>query len=582
MKRKLNYFSTIQFLFRYIKRHGKNFIMFYFGWFFDTVLAVVIPILSGIMIDEIIYYQNLETFLKISVTFVTLLFFSCILYFFIYAQHHYLMNMYTLDIKKDLFEHFQQCDAQYLSGESMGDITVMLQNYSQECMHFVIRNVIHFFNGMLRIVVIAMYLFQINWQIGIFILMAAPVSVTISTAFGKKIRTYGDKQRKYYGSYISWVFECLRGICDIRMLGAVSKVERDFTENHKKMFSVNIKSGLSSLTAENMVKLTNLATQLAIFTFAGYMAKSGDITMGALLVIVTFFSQLTFQISTCSNSFLDAQTRVSYVQRVYDFLNSPTEKDWEGTADLQITEGRILLKNIKFSYDNGEVVLNDFNVEIPPGKRFALIGKSGCGKSTLAYMLLGFYRPQEGEIWIDGQMLSQCSLRSIRKNIGLIAQDVLIFDGSIKENVLLGNKKASDDEVISACRQSGLGSFIENLPKGMDTIVGTKGVGLSGGQKQRIAIARIYLKNPKIIIFDEATSALDSETEEVVHEAWKAVLAGRTCIMIAHRQSSVMLCDHAAILEEGKICEMGIPEKMADESKAFRRLFVVKKGDPND
>lgn len=577
MKKKLNYVTTIHFLFKYIKRYEKNFIMFYFGWLFDTVLAVVIPILSGIMIDEIIYYQNLETFLKISTVFAVLLIFSCILYFFIYAQHHYLMNMYTLDIKRDLFEHFQQCDAQYLAGESMGDITVMLQNYSQECMHFVIRNVIHFVNNILRIFTITVYLFLINWQIGLFILLAAPVSVAVNTMFGKKIRNLGDTQREYYGGYISWVFECLAGICDIRMLGAVSKVEQDFEENHRKMFAVNIKSGLSSLTAANMVKLTNLLTQLAIFAFAGYMAKLGNMTMGSLLVIVTFFSQLTSQISACSNSFLDAQNRVSYVQRVYDFLHSPTEKEWKGTGELRVKEGRISFRHIKFAYDKGGAVMDDFNVEIPSGERFALIGKSGCGKTTLAYMLLGFYCPQEGEIWIDGQRLSECSLKSIRKNIGLIAQDVLILDGTIKENLILGNNKASDDEVMSACRQAGLGSFIESLPEGLDTLVGVRGMGLSGGQKQRIAIARIYLKNPRIIIFDEATSALDNQTEEEVHEAWKNVLTGRTSIVIAHRQSSVMLCDWAAILEEGRICEIGIPEKMAEESETFRTLFAIKK-----
>lgn len=583
MTKRLNYFTTIQFLSRYIGRHWKNFIMFYCGWFFDTALSMILPILSGIMIDQIIYYQDLDTFLRISLVFAVMLIFSCILYFFIYAQHHYLMNMYTLDIRRELFGHMQKCDAQYMSGASSGDIIMMLQSYSQECMHFIVRNVIHFFNGLVRIAGMILYLFVLDWRIGLFILAAAPLSVVINTVAGEKIRTFGSRQREYYGTYVSWVFECLSGIRDIRMLGAVRRTDRAFEESHRKMFDVNIKSTIASLTASNLIRLTNLLTQLAIFAFAGYLALSGSITMGSLLIVVTFFGQLTSQISVTSDSFLDGQRRVSYVQRIRDFLHSPTENAWKGSKELRITEGKISFCQVGFSYDGtNRPVLSGLSLEIPAGERFALVGKSGCGKSTLAYMLIGFYRPVEGEIWIDGQRLCDCSLKSIRRNIGLIAQDVLIFDGTIKENILLGNKKASDEEVLAVCRQAGLGELIESLPEGMDTLVGSRGMGLSGGQRQRIAIARIYLRDPKIIIFDEATSALDGETEEAIHEAWKSVLAGRTSIVIAHRQSSVMLCTRAAILENGRILERGIPERMAQESEAFRTLFAVEKEEEND
>ena len=232
------------------------------------------------------------------------------------------------------------------------------------------------------------------------------------------------------------------------------------------MFDVNIRSGIASLSASNLIKLTNLLTQLAIFTFAGYLALSGSITMGSLLIVVTFFGLLTSQISATSNSFLDGQRRVSYVQRIRDFLHSPTENTWTGSKELRITDGKISFRQVRFSYDGTKPVLSGLSLEIPAGERFALVGKSGCGKTTLTYMLIGFYRPCEGEIWIDGQRLCDCSLKSIRRNIGLIAQDVLIFDGTIKENILLGNRKASDEDILAVCRQAGLGGFIERLPEG--------------------------------------------------------------------------------------------------------------------
>lgn len=328
-----------------------------------------------------------------------------------------------------------------------------------------------------------------------------------------------------------------------------------------------------------MIQLVNLIAQLAIFTFAGYLAKSGEITMGALLIIVTFFSMLTFYIRRSSESFLDAQNRVTYIQGIHDFLQTPTEEAWKGKEELVVSKGAISFRDLRFAYQKSETVLENFNLEIPSGERFALVGESGSGKTTLAYMLVGFYRPQQGEIWIDGQRLAACSLKSIRRSVGLIAQDVLIFDGTILENIRLGRRDATEEEVLSACSQAGLMELVQELPQGLHTRLGLFGVGLSGGQRQRIAIARIYLKNPKVIIFDEATSALDSETEEAIHEAWRKVLAGRTSLVIAHRVRSVLMCERAAILQNGRICEVGVPERMAKESAVFRRLFALREGE---
>jgi len=579
MANKLNYFTAIRFLSKYIGKHKRNFIMFYLGWFFDMIITIAIPIMFGVMIDEIVYYQNLETFFEISLVFVVMSLFSCILYFFIYAQHHYLMSMYTFDIKRDIFEHMQKSNAEYMADLSTGDIIAVLQSYSGECMHFVIRNIIHHANNIIIIIAVAIYMFLISWQIGLFVLFAAPISVFINAKFGKKIRTYGDRQREYYGGYISWVFEVLSALRDIRMLGAQQKINKTFEENHRKMFSVNIKAGVSTITANSIIRFTSLVIQLAIFSFAGYLALNNNMSIGLLTIILAFFALLTQRIDWASSSYLDAQNRISFIQHIYDFMNLPTEDEWKGKGQLEITQGNIAFNNIQFTYNESREILNEFNLDIKAGEHFALVGRSGCGKTTLAYMLLGFYRPLQGEIIIDGQKLSECSLKSIRQNIGLVAQDVLVFDGSIKANILLGNKKATDNEIISACKQSGLWALIEELPNGLDTIIGTQGIGLSGGQKQRIAIARIYLKNPKIIIFDEATSSLDSETEEMVHDAWKSVLEGRTSIVIAHRQSSVMLCDKAGILEAGKIIETGKPVDMVNGSEAFKTLFGVREID---
>lgn len=548
MSRKLNYTGAIGLLFPYIKKHKKNFWMFYFGWLFDLMLAVVMPILFGIMIDEIVYRQNVSLFLKLSGMYVVMAVFSCLLYFFIYAQHHYLMNMYTLDIRLDIFRHLMKCDAQHLTDISTGDVIELLQQDSEECMHFIIRNVIHQFNRILSICLILFYLCRIDWRIGLFSMISAPVCVFINAKFGKRIRGYGDEQRSFYGSYISWVYEILSALRDIRILSAQKHVQTRFEEYHQKLFAVERKSGMASLTAQKLIEFSNLAVCLAIYTFSGYLASKGEITIGLLTVVLSFYKQLMDKISEVGPAHLDAQNRIACIQKIYDFMNTPTEDANGGRKELVVTEGNIWMNQVTFSYQNGTEILQDFNLRIRAGERLALTGKSGRGKTTMAYLLLGFYQPEKGDIWIDGQRLSDCSLQSIRSQIGLVAQDVLLFPGTIRENICLGNPKASRKQIEEACTQAGLCEVLQALPNGLDTVVGMQGSDLSGGQKQRIAIARIYLKDPKILIFDEATSALDAETEREIHEAWDKALKGRTSIVISHRPSSVMYCDRKAIL----------------------------------
>ena len=323
-----------------------------------------------------------------------------------------------------------------------------------------------------------------------------------------------------------------------------------------------------------MYGLTGLCVQLLIFAFAGYLAVSGQITLGLLTIIVTFYATLTNKFDLLSRSYLDAQNRISYVQYIKDFLNSPTEEQWTGSNELKVEKGEIELKNIQFSYSNEKIILYDINLTVNPGECIAIVGQSGCGKTTLAYLMIGFYSLTRGEILIDGQRLCDCSLKSIRESIGIVSQDVLIFNGTVRENILLGNLQASDEAINTACRQAGIIDMIENLPEALDTKIGINGIDLSGGQKQRIAIARIYLQNPPIIVFDEATSALDAKTENEIHSAWKQVLQNRTSIVISHRLSSVMICDRAAVMENGRIIETGTPGELLEKSEGFKALFT--------
>lgn len=574
MNKKLNYFSSIRFLSKYTKNYKKHFLMFYIGWLLDSILTLIMPILFGIMIDEIVYYQNVTLFLKIALVFSVCIIFSTGLYFLIYAQHGYLMNMFVFSIRKDIFVHLQKCDAQYLANMAIGEVVEVVQKYTGECMHFIIRNIIHTVNGLLMILMYSIYLVIIDWRIGAIAILTGGASVFTNTVFRGKIRKLGEKEREQYGKTISWIYEVLGALRDIRLLGAKEKVEELFEGNQKKLLNVGMSAELFSLTADRVLAFLNLAVRLIIYVIAAIAAVGGSMTLGTLTVVFKFYEKLTQRIESFSRSYLDAQMRISYIQKIYDFLKTPIEQG--GTQELSISKGEIKFQNVTFGYEGREVLLEDVTFNILSGERVAIIGKSGCGKTTIAQLLIGFYQPQNGNIEIDGQTLADCTLQSIRKRIGFVQQDVLVFDGTIRQNLLMGNIHADEEQLIEACRCAGLEEFLATLDEGLDTVIGTQGIGLSGGQKQRIAIARIYLKNPAIVIFDEATSALDNETEEVIHQLWDKTLEGKTSIIIAHRQSSVMLCDRVILMEDGKIAEEGNPYAMIGSSERFRTLFAIK------
>lgn len=575
MTNKLNYFSTIKFLSKYIKKYKKHFILFGIGWIMDTLISIAAPILLGVLIDEIIYYQNINTFLKICLIFVFIMLFSCVLYFFIYAQHHYLMNMFTYEIKKDIMRHWQHGDAKSIVDIPAGEVIVLLQNYSNECLHFVIRNVVHFINGIIKLIIVTVYLTHLSWAIGLLGLIAAPTSIFISNVFGKKNKEYGIEQRDVYGCYIGWLNEILRAIKDIRVLRAEKHITNKFNTQNKKIIDLSIKVGFITLTTDSLLALVNLCIKLIMFLFAAYLAQTSNLTMGNFMIILSLYLLLSDQIKWTSSSYVDSQYRITYIQKIYDFLQTPKEQ-WYGNKKLQISKGNIIFENVSFSYDNKKNVLDNLSLTIKQGERIALVGHSGCGKSTLAYLLLGFYNISNGTVKIDDQVLSECSLKSIRKNIGLITQKVSIFEGTIRNNLILGNHDISDNEIINACKKAEIWEHISSLPQGLDTVVGTDGAGLSGGQAQRIAIARIYLKNPQIIIYDEATSALDDETEDLILENWDSISNQTTSITIAHRLKSVMKCDRVALLNNGKISIVDTPDNLINNNKEFRELFNVK------
>lgn len=545
-----------------MRNYIANFAIFFSGWFIDMLISIITPKLISTFIDEIVYYENSGTFLKIGLVIFFTIIFWCILYIFIYAQHQYLMGKFTFDIKRDIFRQIHRCDSQLLQEIPNGELLTLLQTYSNECMFFIIRNILHFFNGIIKLVIISVILMGIDFKIGIFIFSVAVLNVLVGTLFGKKSRQYGEKQRNCYNKYISWLIEVLTASKDIQVLNAFRKVEKDFSDRHEEIFHVGYSSGINTLNAENVVQGITLAVRLIIFIMCGLLAIDGKITLGNFMFILSLSAILIEQVKWTSASIVDSQWRVAYIDQIARFLSYDTEKQWQGTEEFNVKDGNIEIQDMTFSYKNGHTIFENLSISIMGGKKNAVVGENGCGKSTIASILTGFLTPEKGNVKIDGMNLKDCSLKSIRKNIGIVTQEIYVFGGTIKENILLGYPQATDNEVMDACRKAGLLDYIQSLPEGWNTYIETGGTNISGGQKQRIAIARVYLKNPPIIIFDEATASLDRATEEEVIETWKNVLKDRTSIIITHKENILKICDYVTFLTDKKVKKVTLSQSI--------------------
>lgn len=532
--------EAVSFLKKYIKPYIKHFIAFYAGWLVETIAVILTPKMLGIMLDQIIYQQDLMGFFKVSLVVVFLSVFSCILYYWIYAQHHYLMIMYTFGIKVDVLEQFMEIEPEILSSLSAGELISLIQEYPSECMHFLVRGFIHQINNVIIVGTILILSFKIHVIIGILMLLLSIVCAGTSIFFGRKNKNASIRQRRVYGDYIGWLYEVVENAADICFLNAQDTMKQKYKDFSNKMFLEQNKMHLFQDISEQVIKGIFLVAQIGIFFMAAFLTGKGALTVGAFTVIVTYFNKLTSTIIEFNQQWNDAQTRAGYVQKIKEFMEYPKEKD-DGKQEFTDCLGEINIQHMKFSYGQKNIY-EDFSMDVKSNEKVAIVGESGIGKSTLADLLVGLLEPDAGKIMVDGVEIENYTKKSLRKHMGILFQESLIFEGSLKDNLMLGNPKAQETEIWHAVRCADLEKCIADLPEGLDTWIGNEGVKLSGGQKQRLAIAQICLRNPKIIILDEPTSALDHESEEKIIQNWKEVFKDKTVIVITHRKKPLELC----------------------------------------
>ena len=427
----------------------------------------------------------------------------------------------------------------------------------------------------LTLIVLVALMFYQNWKLALFALIMMPLAVFVAKSLGKRIGKAVEQSAKIEGNLTSYLSEMLKGS---RMIKIYQKEKFELGRSQEKL---ELRENIQNKIGFILIRATPIMEILTGIMIAGFIYFSGLLISAGEMQINSFFSFLTAMMlayqpirSLATINMLFYQGAVG-TQRVFEILDAePSIKEIDSAPELSIKKGSIKFQDVSFSYPKTlEDAVKNFNISIDGGSTAALVGHSGAGKSTIVNLLPRFYDPKEGEISIDGQNISAVTLSSLRKNISMVSQDIILFDDTVRANIAYANMSATDEQIKKACDFAAASDFIEELPNAYETIIGENGIRLSGGQKQRVSIARAFLKNSPIILLDEATSSLDAESEEKVQNAVINLTKNKTTLVIAHRLSTIIRADKIIVMNRGKIVDAGTHEELLESSMVYKNLY---------
>lgn len=483
------------------------------------------------------------------------------------------------DLRQDAYEHAQRLDMSFFEARSSGQLVATMNDDVNQLERFLDGGANAMIQVLVTVIAVGAVFFVLSPLIALLAFTPIPLIIWGAFYFQRKAGPLYADVREKVGDLSSRLANNLGGIATIKSFTAEQREAARLKQSSEAYVEANRRAIRISSAFIPVIRMAILAGFLATFTVGGMMALEGTLNVGAYGVLVFLTQRLLWPLTGLAEVIDLFERAMASTRRILDLLAEPVHVRDEGGKPLQTpVKGDVTFENVSFHYPASGAGIRDISLNVPAGNTLALVGATGSGKSTLVKLLLRFYDPSNGEIRIDGQPVRELSLNSLRGAIGLVSQDVYLFEGSIRENLAYGNPRATEAEIIEAARTAEAWSFIESLPEGLDTPVGERGVRLSGGQRQRLSLARALLKDPPILVLDEATSAVDNETEAAIQRSLKRIGHNRTVIMIAHRLSTIVVADAIAVIENGKVQELGTHRELLEQGGAYAKQWQVQTG----
>jgi len=542
---------------------------------FNTLVTLAIPWIVGKnLIDTVILEENIKLLNLIALAIVILAAFKGL---FSYGQN-YLMSLVGFkvitDMRNQVYEHLQCLSLKFYRKKRTGEIVSRVIHDVDQLQNAIINTAVVFIANCFMLIGVLILIFYIHWRLSLFALAIVPLLAFTANKFGGWIRGFSRSIQAKIANISSILQETIGGIEVIKSFAREKREVKRFKDETMRTLQLSIKRTRLIAALAPVMEMLTLLGLTGILWYGGREVIRGVLTPGELIAFLGYIAIALVPLTQVSQAFGIYQQGLASAERIFEVLDArPEIKEIPGAVEMPQVKGYVELKDVYFGYDEKKLVLEGINLEVKPGQRIALVGPSGAGKTSLVSLIPRFYDLLSGTITIDGYDIKKVKLASLRKQIGIVSQEAILFNGNIRDNIAYGRIKASNEEIIRAAKKANAHDFIMAQPAGYETQVGERGLKLSGGERQRIAIARAILKDSPILIFDEATSAVDAQAELLIQQALERLMQDRSTITIAHRLSTVQHADRIVVLNERKIEEVGSHQELLSRGGVYTRLY---------
>ena len=543
--------------------------------FLVSVIGIVYPVITRKMLNELIPQREYRLIIFLGLTLLMLYVIRMLLRYFIQYQGHMMGVKMQAQMRREMFEHLEKLSYSFYDKHETGKIMSRMTNDLMDISELAHHGPENIIITSISVLTSFVYLGFIDWWLTLLIFICIPFMLVVVYLLRTRMRNAFMKSRQSIAQINASLENSISGIRVTKAFTNAEKEKVKFEKGNSEFVEARRDAYKAMGQFHSTTSFITDVFNVVVLIGGGLFLYADKINFGDYSAFIVSVNIFLTPVTTLINFMEQYQNGVTGFERFVEIMDTEPEKDSTDAVDAGRLEGHIEFKNVSYGYDAENDVLKNVNLNIEKGEKFALVGPSGGGKTTICHLIPHFYDVEAGSILIDGKDINSFTRESLRRNIGIVQQDIYLFNASIRDNILYGREDASDDEVIEAAKRANIHDYIMSMPEGYDTQIGERGVRLSGGQKQRLSIARVFLKNPSILILDEATSALDNTTEIMIQKSLDELCKDRTTLVVAHRLSTVKNADVIAVVSEGKIVEQGNHNELIEFNGMYQKLYSL-------